>query len=124
MKDFLIKKKSEINGIGIFTEKDMGNGEQFYIIPLDKVFKKSYPRYARIEKGRYVCDEKVLNFVNHSCNPNTILKINVESPVLLAKRNIKSGEEITCDYEMTEKKGYFFKCKCKSKNCRKNIGKL
>ena len=56
--------------------------------------------------------------INHYCNPNcevygTGLKVWV-----YAIRDIKKGEELTCDYGFGYDKDYKqFPCKCKSKNC-------
>jgi SET domain-containing protein len=117
----LIKKKSKIHGIGIFTNKKISKGEVFYKIPLDKVHDKPTEKFAYIGNGKWVEDPKVLNWVNHSCTPNTILNIKGNQPVLMAKRDILPREEITCDYSLTEKEGELAKCTCKSQNCRRCI---
>lgn len=117
MENTLIKKKSKIHEFGIFTRKKIKKGDRFYIIPLDKIYKKSYPHYARIGKDKYVSDNKVLNYVNHSCNPNTKICF-MGKPGLKALRDIKIEEEITTNYEKTELKKNKIKCTCKSKNCK------
>lgn len=119
MKDieFLIKKKSKIHGFGIFTERAIKKGEKFYVIPTEIISNKNKYGWAYIGKGKYVCDEKVLNWVNHSCDPNTVLLIKTNAPALIAKKNISAGEEIVCDYRQTEIEKSTFKCLCKSKKC-------
>lgn len=117
MNKVLIKKKSKIHGFGIFTKKGIEKGKQFYIIPLDKLYNKSHKRYARIGKNKYVSDNKILNWVNHSCNPNTKLDIK-NKPKLVAIKDILINEEITANYEKTELKKNKIKCHCKSKNCK------
>jgi hypothetical protein len=114
----LIKRKSKIHGKGIFTIKNIGKGVIFYKVSLNSIFNKPKSKCAFIGKNRWVSDKKVLNFINHSCSSNSILDIS-NRPKLIAKRNIKSGEEITVDYNKTEKNGTKVPCKCKSKNCRK-----
>lgn len=58
--------------------------------------------------------------INHSCDPNCGIKKYFR---IVALRTIPKGEEITWDYEMTEKnKHWKMKCRCGSKDCRKVIG--
>lgn len=114
----LIKRKSKIHGFGIFTGKKIKKGEQFYSVPLDKLYKKTHKRYARIGKNKYVSDNKILNWVNHSCNPNTKLDIK-NKPKLVAIKDILINEEITANYEKTELKKSKIKCNCGLKNCKR-----
>lgn len=113
---FLVKKKSSINGKGIFTKKNIKKGEIFYIIPLKKISTKPKKRWALI-KGKYIGDKKVLFWVNHSCNPNS--KIDINKHALISLKNIKKGEEINVDYEKTENKINKTPCLCGSLNCRR-----
>jgi len=115
---FLIQKKSKIHGIGIFTNKVINKGDEFYIVPIKLIFNRPTPKCAYIGGKRWVSDEKVLNFVNHSCNANAVLDI-LGEPKLIAKRKIRSGEEITVDYDKTELNGEKVVCNCKGNNCRK-----
>lgn len=61
------------------------------------------------------------NFINHSCNPNSVYDLNDN---IIAYRDIREGEEITIDY------GTFivnidqnFICQCGSERCRQYIKK-
>lgn len=59
-------------------------------------------------------------YLNHSCDPNCGIKKKFK---VVAMRDIAKGEEITWDYEMTEKSTWWLmKCKCGSPLCRKRIG--
>ena len=113
----LIKKKSNIHGFGIFTGESINKNSIFYMIPLEKILDKPEKGCAPIGKGKYVYDGKVLNWVNHSCNPSCLLNIKNSPPFLVALKNIKPGEEITCDYNITDKGGKRIKCACKSNKC-------
>lgn len=113
----LIKKKSNINGIGIFTTKFLHKNIVFYEVPINFISNKPKSKCAYIGKNKWVLDENVLNYVNHSCEPNSILDISGQSK-LIAKKDIEAGEEITVDYNETEKNGKRACCDCKSKNCR------
>lgn len=117
-KNLLTKRKSNINGTGIFTSKPVAKDTEFYAIPLDIVFNEPQPKCARIADNQYVHDDAVLNWVNHSCNPNTILDIERKDPVLRAIRTIAADEEISVNYNQTEVQGVSVKCTCKSANCK------
>ncbi len=118
----LVKKPSRIHGTGIFTERQISDRETFYEIPLSKVFNKPLPRCARIATNLWVSDEEVLNYVNHSCNPNSELSTLIDAsstPCLFSLRPILAGEEITVDYNRTEGPDAIrIKCECQSENCR------
>jgi len=113
----LFKAPSKIQGIGIFTDRDIKQGKGFYEIPLDVILRKPTPGCAYIWENRWVSDERVLNYVNHSCDPNTDF-ITRETPHLRSIRPITAGEEITVDYNKTEKRGTEVPCNCQSPNCR------
>jgi SET domain-containing protein len=62
------------------------------------------------------------HYINHSCQPNCYMKILYGHILFYALRDIKVGEELTVDYEITlhsDKK----KCTCGAKNCRGTINK-
>ena len=117
--NYLIKQRSKIHGLGIFTIRDIKKDEIFYYAPLRKISHQSRPKYAFIGNDTWISDKKVLNFVNHSCEPDTIFDISDKKPKLIAKRNIHSGEEITVNYNKTELGGNKVACNCKSKKCKK-----
>jgi hypothetical protein len=117
MINFHIKKKSNVHGIGIFTKQDIKKGAIFYEVPTDVISNVAKPKWAYIGKNRWVSDVKVLDYINHSCDSNTILDI-ADDPKLIAKKDIKSGEEITVDYTNTEENGTKIPCTCKTKKCR------
>lgn len=58
-----------------------------------------------------------LRFINHSCNPNTYLRVLRNRVEFYALRSIKKGEELSCDYGETHHEGTL-PCKCGAKNCR------
>lgn len=60
-------------------------------------------------------------FINHSCDSNTWM---ADTFTLVAKRDIKVGEELTIDYALIEvDENYISKweCKCGSSFCRKKV---
>lgn len=112
----MIKQKSKIHGYGIFAEHRIPKGEEFYKIPLDLIIFQNTLRAAHIGDGLYVLDEKVLNWINHSCEPNSA--IDLDKKVLYALREIKAGEEITVNYDKTEAEGDKIPCNCGNMLCR------
>jgi uncharacterized protein len=58
-----------------------------------------------------------LRHINHSCGPNTYMRRAYRMVEYYALRNIKKGEELTCDYGETHHEGTL-PCKCGAKNCR------
>lgn len=114
----LKKERSKINGFGIFTKEFIPKGTEFYQIPLEIVYSEPKGRSARIADGRYVFDDKVLNWVNHSCSPNSKLDIKSDKPTLTSIQDILPNKEITIDYDQTEVQGIRIRCTCKSDDCR------
>lgn len=111
----LEKKQSKIHGTGIFAGEDIKCGQVFYQIPTERFSRAPHPNWARIG-DKFISDEKVLNYLNHSCEPNT--QIVLSPPTLVAKKDIEAGDEITCDYNKTELNGKKYKCNCGNKSCR------
>lgn len=111
----LKKRKSKIHGKGISTTSAIEKEREFYKIPQTNIYSEPQKKCAKIG-NIWIDDNKVLNWVNHSCCPNS--KINLRNKSLIAVRKIKPNEEITLDYNKTEKNGTKVKCRCKCKNCR------
>lgn len=58
-----------------------------------------------------------LRFINHSCDPNTYMRLTDRRVEFYALRTIKVGEELSCDYGETHHEGKL-PCGCGAKNCR------
>ncbi|MCD4780331.1 MAG: SET domain-containing protein-lysine N-methyltransferase [Candidatus Omnitrophica bacterium] len=114
-----IKKDALISiwGGAIVTGEELGRLAQ-------TVFKGAHDYATVIAEGFYMVSSKdgTLeddDFFNHSCDPNAGMRGNI---VLVAMRDIQSGEEITYDYMMTDADyDYSFHCACSSMCCRKVI---
>jgi SET domain-containing protein len=61
-----------------------------------------------------------LRFINHSCDPNTYMRRAYQKVEFYTLRQVKKGEELTCDYGETHHDGKL-PCKCGAGNCRKYI---
>lgn len=79
-----------------------------------------YDHVIQFEEKKWRDSKGIARWINHSCNPNCGIK---ELFKVTAMRDIEAGEEITWDYEMTEKHPWWrMKCECGNDNCRKEIG--
>ena len=56
-------------------------------------------------------------FINHSCDPNTFFRCTPERAEVYARRAIRKGEELTCDYGDSQHEGRL-PCRCGAANCR------
>lgn len=61
-----------------------------------------------------------LRYVNHSCSPNTYLRRANRRVEFYALREIRPGEELTCDYGETHHEGKLA-CRCGSEQCRERL---
>lgn len=65
--------------------------------------------------NEYVDLEEPGRLVNHSCDPNAVIKVDLE---LVALRDIARGEEIRFDYSTTISDGWTMECRCGAPQCR------
>jgi uncharacterized protein len=128
--NFRIKnKQSEIDGTGAFAlehipaRKKLGNlsGE---VISLREARKRAakIKRVAMVEFGDgRALDASVnaneLRYINHSCQPNTYMRVAYSRVEFYTLRKIKTGEELTCNYGETHHDGKL-KCCCGAKGCK------
>ena len=55
-------------------------------------------------------------YINHSCSPNTFMRVYRGRVEFYTLRRVRGGEELTCDYGETHHEGRLA-CKCGSTNC-------
>ncbi len=125
----LENRPSEIDGKGAFAlqaipaRKKVGNlGGQ--VIPLREARKRAAltKRVAMVEfgDGRALdasIDPNELRYVNHSCQPNTYMRVAFSKVEFYSLHPIKKGEELTCNYGPTHHDGKL-KCACGAINCK------
>ncbi|MFA5992699.1 MAG: SET domain-containing methyltransferase [Candidatus Pacearchaeota archaeon] len=136
MKEVIIKKTGK-KGKGLFANKDFKEGKLIFHHDKSKLRKYSSDEISKmpdndhadyVGHGKYIIDFHPCSYMNHSCDPNTIVKMkSILESNIYALRNIKKGEELTHDYSLTavdqidNKDGWMMDCNCGSKNCRKKI---
>lgn len=97
-------KESNINKKGIFTNEDIKTGRI-----LAKLDPFDYP--------------PILNYINHSCTPNSALSENFS--ILAATKNIQVNEEITIDYRVLDPSKFLkFEFICHCGNCNNSTIKM
>jgi SET domain-containing protein len=127
---FSIKNKpSKIDGTGAFAlehipaRKKLGNlgGE---VISLREARKRAAKttRVAMVEFGDgRALDASVnaneLRYINHSCKPNTYMRVAHSRVEFYTLRDINKGEELTCNYGETHHDGKL-RCRCGAKGCK------
>jgi len=76
---------------------------------------------AIVELERHALDAKGMRrgfrYINHSCDPNTFFRCTPERAEVYARRSIRAGEELTCDYGESQHNGTL-PCRCGARNCR------
>lgn len=139
-------KKSSIHSKGIFASEDISRGRTVYEtseaeldkVPINEIKKwpikkkKVFLRYSFQGDNNFYysgvsnfkSEEPVDDsfYMNHSCDPNCWH----EGINIVARRNIKKGEELTIDYGTIMAPSGLeqdFACKCSAKKCRKFITK-
>ena len=134
MKLYKIRKsKIDNKGRGLYAAKDITEGTKIInylgkIITNKEVeesdkYDNKKPIYLFTLNTKYTLDGdfsfNIAGLVNHSCNANARYDGKGLKIWITADRDIKKGEEITCDYGFSfDKEDYKqFPCKCRSKNC-------
>ncbi len=121
-------KPSKIDGNGAYAlqsipaRRKIGNmdGE---VISLREARKRAakVKRIAMVEfgDGRALdaTHDKSLRFINHSCGPNTYMRVAHSMVEFYTLRDIKKGEELTCNYGPTHHDGKL-PCRCGAPGCK------
>lgn len=58
-----------------------------------------------------------IKYINHSCNPNSYIRVAFNKVEFYSLREIKKGEELSANYGETHHDGKL-KCNCGAKNCK------
>ena len=114
------KKSLKLNDKFFETHFNIGN---VYLKKMDFVNAIKHFKKAIVLNKTYSLDGdykfNVAGLVNHSCDANARYDGKGLKIWITADKDIKKGEEITCDYGFSFDKHDYkqFPCKCRSKNC-------
>jgi SET domain-containing protein len=127
----VIVAESKIHGIGVFATRDFAEGE--IILPIDdsRIVDDEHPLRRELGEHSYHCDflagGKIVlmrspeRHINSCCDPNTYVRTINGVRQVVARKSIKSGEEITYDYIIDCHGGEVWQCRCGSPRCRSTI---
>jgi uncharacterized protein len=130
----LTVKRSRINGKGCFASTHFPRakkiadyaGERISSAEAQRRANRRLLRICAIDSRWSLDGSKGGNgthYINHSCEPNSYMKILYGHIQFYALRDIEPDEEITIDYEMTlhsDKK----RCFCGARSCRGTINRV
>ena len=133
MKLYRVKKSNiDRNGKGLYATQDIKEGTRIidYVGKIitkkqteeSERFDNSKPIYLFNLNNRYDLDgdlkSNIARLINHSCSNNCDYEGKGLKLWVVAIKNIKRNEELTCDYGFSYDSDYKqFPCKCSSKNC-------
>ncbi|HSL59933.1 MAG TPA: SET domain-containing protein-lysine N-methyltransferase [Acidimicrobiales bacterium] len=117
-------------GLGVFATAPIREGETVaafggYVVDratLDSMTPERQSHSIQIDTDLFMAsspEPEPSDFVNHSCDPNTGIDGNI---LLVARRDITPGEELTFDYAMSDVDDYDeFECACGTARCRRKV---
>jgi SET domain-containing protein len=119
----LLVKQTKSKGYGLFAQHEYKKGSTLLVLHgmrIDSNHPKLSHRAVQISKNSFVEPQRFSGiwYLNHSCEPNAY----VDMKRLIARRDIKTGEEITADYSLfITFPEWDMECECKTAHCRKLI---
>ncbi len=114
-------------GKGVFAAEDIRSGEKIMEfggsiissaeLPYPYEAEKDY--FLQVGQDLYLGPSGTLDdYVNHSCNPNSAIRINKNTVELIAISFIRFGDQITFNYATTMNSNWGeFECACGSNEC-------
>ncbi len=123
-------KPSRIEGKGLFAVKAIKARQKIGEFEGEMISQREARRRAKsqrhiaiveVNNGKAIDAAKLtygFRFINHSCTPNTFMRIFRERAEFYTLRRIKAGEELTCNYGASHHEG-LRQCTCGSSTCRK-----
>ena len=125
----LLVRQTKSKGHGLFAQREYKKGSVLLLVQGLRIGdddKRLTHRAVQIDKHSFIEPRRFSGiwYLNHCCEPNAYM----EMKKLVARRDIKKGEEITADYSLfTSFSAWDMECACKTSSCRKLIlpyGKL
>lgn len=127
-------RNSTIEGKGCFSRRSFRQGRKIAEYTGEKISNAEANRRAGRRRlricainSRWSLDGSKggngTHYINHSCEPNSYMKILYGHILFLALRDIRAGEEITIDYESTLHSNRK-RCTCGAPSCRGTINRV
>jgi len=123
-------RASPIEGLGLFALRPFSPGEQIRMVNVIREITPDAPLRPDQGERRDHCDYpdgKVVLIgppdchLNHSCDPNAWMRYGEAGAEIVARRPIKVGDEVTCDYSINVTGGDAWPCHCGAARCRGHV---
>jgi len=123
-------KTSTIDGLGLFTKVRLQQRQKIGEYEGERITQREGRKRAKVQKCIAIVEvnnRKSIDgarettgfrFINHSCTPNTFMRIIGERAEFYALHPIKAGTELTLDYGDSHHNGKL-PCTCASLKCRR-----
>lgn len=127
--------RSKIDGRGCFATVRFAKGRKIAELTGERVSRLAAARRMRGRRRLHICaidsywgidasrGGNGTQFINHSCAPNSFIRIIRGHIIFFALRDIEPGEEITLDY-VESYHADDYRCRCKADACRGTINRL
>jgi hypothetical protein len=127
-------RKSPIDGKGCFASAFFPKGRKIAEYAGELISRREVARRIRTRRKHRICalnsywsldgsrGGNGTHYINHSCRPNSYMRITHGHLLFFALRDILPGEEITCDYISTHHPDDY-RCRCRASECRGTINK-
>ena len=126
-----LEQKNCEHGRGVFSKEyiEVGdeilkfNGPLVGINDLPKPYTAENDYYLQIGENLFIGPSgEIDDYVNHSCEPNSGIKFDMDGIKLVAITSITAGHQITFDYSTTMHNfDYEMNCACGSNKCRRRV---
>lgn len=130
-------QRSRIEGFGIYAKEDIPERKLVIEYTGEKITEKEADRryaeqvHSKASRhvyffwlGRAIIDGSAggsgAEYINHSCEPNLITWETPRRILLISRRAIRAGEELTYDYRFGADQDQY-ECHCGSRRCRGTI---
>ena len=125
----VLLQPSPIHGTGVFAAVDFKEGDLILEVDDSRLVTDEHPLAEGEHEyhcdwyadGRMVLLAEPARHVNHCCDPNSIVTFFDGIRYDVARRDIRTGEEITHDYCIDGSGDTVWQCNCGSESCRKTI---
>ncbi len=127
-------RKSPIDGLGCFAAAFFPKGRKIAEYTGERITSREVARRVQRRRKLRICalnedwsldgsrGGNGTHFINHSCAPNSYMRMTHGHLLFMALRDIHPGEEITCDYISTDHPDTK-RCRCKAPTCRGTINR-
>ncbi len=127
--------KSKIDGKGCFATQFFPKGRKIAEYAGELISEREVERRIRTRRKHRICaighgrhldgarGGNGTHYMNHSCRPNAYMRLTRGHLLFMALRDIRPGEEITCDYVSTHHPDTY-RCRCKAPGCRGTLNRV